>query len=149
MIRTTLAAAALVLAAGPLAADGHKTPYPEGASVYFINVADGDTVASPLTIQFGLKGMGVAPAGAIDFDNVGHHHLLINRGPMGTGEMAETEWDETLPNNENHRHFGGGQTEVTLELPAGEHTLQMVFADYAHVPFGPDLVTEQITITVE
>lgn len=149
MIRTTLAAAAVMLAAGPLAADGHKTPYPEGASVYFINVADGDTVASPVLIQFGLSGMGVAPAGAIDFDNVGHHHLLLNRGPMGTGENAATEWDETLPADDNHRHFGGGQTEVTLDLPAGDHTLQLVLADYAHVPFGPDLVTEQITITVE
>ncbi|MEL7025770.1 MAG: DUF4399 domain-containing protein [Pseudomonadota bacterium] len=138
-----------ILAATPLAADGHKTPYPEGAMVYFINVADGDTISSPVTIQFGLSGMGVAPAGAIDFDNVGHHHLLINRDPMGEGPNAATEWDETLPNNENHRHFGGGQTEVTLNLPAGTHTLQMVFADYAHVPFGPDLVTDQITVTVE
>ena len=148
MKRTTFIAA-LFLGASPVFADGHKTPYPEGAEVYFINVSDGDTVSSPVTIRFGLSGMGVAPAGAIDFDNVGHHHLLLNRPPMGEGENAATEWDETLPNDENHRHFGGGQTEVTLDLPAGEHTLQMVLADYAHVPFGPDLTTAQITITVE
>lgn len=149
MTRLTLAATLALISAGPVLADGHKTPYPDGASVYFINLSDGDSVASPVTVQFGVKGMGVAPAGAIDFDNVGHHHLLINRPPMGEGENAATEWDETLPNNENHRHFGGGQTEVTLDLEPGSYTMQMVFADYAHVPFGPDLVTEQITITVE
>ncbi|MEM8977361.1 MAG: DUF4399 domain-containing protein [Pseudomonadota bacterium] len=148
MKRTVVAAAALAALATHGSADGHKTPYPEGASVYFINIEDGASVSSPVLIQFGLRGMGVGPAGTVDWDNVGHHHLLVNRAPMGEGENAN-EWDETLPNNDNHRHFGGGQTEVTLELPAGTHTLQMVFADYAHVPFGPDLVTDQITITVE
>ncbi|MEM6659291.1 MAG: DUF4399 domain-containing protein [Pseudomonadota bacterium] len=142
------AAAAFAASVSHTLADGHKTPYPDGASVYFINIEDGDSVSSPVLIQFGLRGMGVGPAGTVDWDNVGHHHLLVNRPPMGDGENAN-EWDETLPNNDNHRHFGGGQTEVELELPAGTHTLQMVFADYAHVPFGPDLVTDQITITVD
>lgn len=147
MIRTTLSAIALAALSTSAFADGHKTPYPDGASVYFINIADGDSVSSPFLIQFGLSGMGVGPAGTADWDNVGHHHLLVNRAPMGEGENAN-EWDETLPNNENHRHFGGGQTEVMLDLPAGTYTLQMVFADYAHIPFGPDLVTDQITVTV-
>ena len=144
----TPAAFAVAALLTPAHADGHKTPNPAGAFVYFINIEDGDTVTSPVLIQFGLRGMGVGPAGTVDWDNVGHHHLLVNRAPMGKGENSN-EWDETLPNNENHRHFGGGQTEVMLELPEGEHTLQMVFADYAHVPFGPDLVTDQITITVD
>ena len=148
MKNLAIAAAAMAFFASPVIADGHKTPYPDDASVYFINIENGATVSSPVLIQFGLRGMGVAPAGTVDLENVGHHHLLVNRAPMGQGENAN-EWDETLPNNENHRHFGGGQTEVSLELPPGTHTLQMVLADYAHVPFGPDLVTDQITITVE
>ena len=144
-----VSAAILASTAGLAIADGHKTPYPDGASVYFVNIEDGATVSSPVTILFGLDGMGVAPAGASDWDNVGHHHLLMNRPPMGEGEYAATEWDETLPADDNHKHFGGGQTQVTLDLAPGEHTLQLVLGDYAHVPFGPDLTSAQITITVE
>ncbi len=132
----------------PALADGHRTAYPEGASVYFISPMDGNTVQSPVTFQFGLAGMGVAPAGT-ERENTGHHHLLIDRPPLGEGEGGMEEFDYSLPADDNHVHFGGGQTEVTLELPAGTHTLQMVLGDHSHVPFGPDLVTDVITITVE
>lgn len=130
-------------------ADGHKTPFPETASLYFINLSDGDTVSSPVTVQFGLAGMGVAPAGVVEKENVGHHHLLINRAPLGEGPDGAEEWEFGLPADDNHKHFGGGQTEVTLELPAGTHTLQMVLGDHSHVPFGPQMATDVITITVE
>jgi len=141
---------ALLIATSAVAiADGHKTPYPDGASLYFANIADGDTVSSPVTILFGLSGMGVAPAGVTEKENVGHHHLLINRAPLGEGEDGAEEWEYGLPADDNHKHFGGGQTEVTLELPPGQHTLQMVLGDHSHVPFGPDLATDVITITVE
>ncbi|MEM7318732.1 MAG: DUF4399 domain-containing protein [Pseudomonadota bacterium] len=130
-------------------ADEHKTPYPDGASVYFVGLSDGDTVSSPVTVQFGLSGMGVAPAGITEKENVGHHHLLIDRPPFGQGEDGAEEWDYGIINDDNHRHFGGGQTEVVLELPAGQHTLQMVLGDHAHVPFGPELTSDRITIVVE
>ncbi|MFK7939784.1 MAG: DUF4399 domain-containing protein [Roseovarius sp.] len=124
------------------------TPAPEGAEVYFINLSDGDTVSSPVTINFGLKGMGVAPAGT-EKDNTGHHHILINRASFGEAE-SDTEAKETgLPADDNHKHFGGGQTEVTLDLPAGTHTLQLVLGDLYHVPHTPPVMTEVITITVE
>lgn len=139
----------LVATASAGVADGHKTPFPEGASLYFINIADGDTVTSPVTVQFGLSGMGVAPAGITEKENVGHHHLLINRAPLGEGPDGAEEWEFGLPADDNHKHFGGGQTEVTLELPAGTHTLQMVLGDHSHVPFGPELATDVITINVE
>lgn len=131
------------------AADGHKTSFAEDASLYFVDLKDGDTVSSPVVVRFGLSGMGVAPSGIDDKENVGHHHLLINRAPFGEGEEGAEEWEYGIINDDNHRHFGGGQTEVSLDLPAGTHTLQLVLGDHAHVPFGPELTTEQITIKVE
>lgn len=141
---------AIMLSCAPVAfADDHKTAYPVGASVYFMGLSNGDTVSSPLTIRFGLSGMGVAPAGITEKEHVGHHHLLIDRPPFGQGEDGEEEWEYGIISDDNHRHFGGGQTEVVLELSPGQHTLQMVLGDHSHVPFGPDLATDQITITVE
>ena len=119
---------------------------PADASVYFVNLADGDTVTSPLTVVFGLSGMGIAPAGH-EIDNTGHHHLLINRPPFGEGEADEMDY--AIFNDDNHRHFGGGQTEVTLDLPAGEHTLQLVLGDWSHVVHATPVMSDQITITVE
>ncbi|MEE4119558.1 MAG: DUF4399 domain-containing protein [Paracoccaceae bacterium] len=140
--------AALCLAALPTLAIAQGTPRPAEADLYFVNVDDGDTVAAPVTVVFGLRGMGVAPAG-VEIENTGHHHLMINRPPLGEGQFGEGEFTLPLPADENHRHFGGGQTEVTLDLPPGEHVLQLVLADYGHVPHDPPLVSERITITVE
>lgn len=116
MFRNFACAAALVLA--PLAALADGVPAPEGAKVYFINVADGDTVTSPVTIQFGLSGMGVAPAGT-DKEHTGHHHILIDRVPFGEGPEDAEFKDYGIPGDDNHRHFGGGQTEVTLDWIRG------------------------------
>lgn len=127
---------------------GGETPSNPDAKVYFVNLADGDSVQSPVTVVFGLSGMGVAPAGT-EAENTGHHHLLINRPPIGEGEDGADELAYGLPADDNHMHFGGGQTEVTLDLPAGQHTLQLVLGDAGHVPHNPPVVSEVITITVE
>ena len=147
MFRTILTASAVALlgAGGALA---QMTMSPEGARVYFVNLADGDTVSGPVTVVFGLEGMGVAPSG-VEKDNTGHHHLLINREALGENEFGDQEFVEGLPNDENHRHFGGGQTQVTLDLPAGEHTLQLVLGDANHIPHDPPVMSDVITITVE
>lgn len=143
---TALVAAGLLAVASPaLAGD---TPAPEGAAVYFVNLSDGDTVESPISVVFGLRGMGVAPAG-IEADATGHHHILINRPPLGEGPDGAEEMNMTLPADENHKHFGGGQTEASLELDPGMHTLQLVLADQDHVPHDPPVVSEVISITVE
>ena len=113
----------------------------EGASVYLIEPANGATVSSPVTVKFGLKGMGVAPAG-VQHANTGHHHLLIDVAQM-------PDMNGALPATDNIRHFGGGQTEAQLTLPPGQHTLQLVFADYLHIPHDRPLVSEKITITVK
>lgn len=125
-----------------------ETPAPEGASVYFVNIADGDSISSPVKVIFGLSGMGVAPAGT-EKEHTGHHHLLLNRPILGEGPDGADEFDYSIPADENHIHFGGGQTEFTLELEPGEHTMQLVLGDMNHVPHNPPVMTEVITITVE
>lgn len=116
------------------------TPAPEGAQVYIITPKDGETVTSPVTVRFGLKGMGVAPAG-IDILDTGHHHLLID-------VSDKPALDTPLPADAQHKHFGGGQTETTIELLPGEHTLQLIMGDKNHVPHEPPVISEKITITV-
>ncbi len=138
--------AMLCLVAAPAFAQG--TPSPEGAELYFVGLENGATVAAPVTVRFGLRGMGVAPA-EVERDGTGHHHLLLNRPPLGEGEFGAEEFSLALPSDDNHRHFGGGQTEVTLDLPPGEHTLQLVLGDHGHVPHDPPVVSEVITIVVE
>ncbi|MCV0426837.1 MAG: DUF4399 domain-containing protein [Roseibium sp.] len=133
---------AAAFAAVATVAGAGETPAPEGAELYFINVKDGDTVTNPVTIQFGLKAMGVAPAGT-EKENTGHHHLLINESLEGE------ELNEPIPADDQHIHFGGGQTETTLDLPPGTHTLQLVLGDWTHIPHNPPVMSEKITITVE
>lgn len=117
-----------------------RTPAPENAELYFISPTDGEVVQSPVTVRFGLRGLGVAPAG-VEVPNTGHHHLLVN---------TETPpLDQPIPADERHRHFGAGQTEVELELPPGEHTLQLLLGDHLHIPHDPPVISEPITITVQ
>ena len=145
MRAAAIAAAALSPSAG---ITGVTTPSPDGASVYFVSPKDGDIVSSPVTVVFGLRGMGVAPAGT-EKENTGHHHLLIDRPPLGEGEDGADELAYGLPSDENHLHFGGGQTETTLELAPGEHTLQLVLGDAGHVPHARPIMSDVITIRVE
>ena len=114
-----------------------------GSKVYFIGLEDGQTVSSPVTVRFGLSGMGVAPAGVDDKPKTGHHHLIINETIEGE------ELNEPIPADDNHVHFGGGQTETTIELPPGTHTLQLVMGDWSHIPHNPPVMSERITITVK
>lgn len=127
--------------AAVVAAQVAKTKSVEGAKVYIIAPKNGDTVSSPFTVQFGLKGMGVAPAG-VNQPDTGHHHLLVDVEQMPDLNLP-------LPNNDNVRHFGKGQTEVDLTLPPGRHTLQLLFGDYLHIAHDKPLLSEKITITVK
>ncbi len=111
------------------------------AAVYIISPASGEIVTSPVQVKFGLRGMGVAPAGVAK-NNTGHHHLLIDVKQL-------PDLDKPVPADANHRHFGGGQTEVMLELLPGVHTLQLLLGDQLHVPHNPPLVSEKISIRVE
>jgi Domain of unknown function (DUF4399) len=122
------------------AAKIQRTPRPLDAKLYIISPKNGETVTSPVKVRFGLTGMGVAPAG-VGTEATGHHHLIID-APL-------PPLDQPLPKDAKHVHFGGGQTETTIELPPGDHTLQMVLGDKDHVPHDPPLVSEQIKIRVQ
>src|SRR5580704_18405108 len=124
----TFIIAALILAAAPLAAQ-ERTPSPAGAEVYIISPKDGAKVHDPVRVQFGLKGMGIAPAG-IKFENTGHHHLLIDSDPPAN-------LGAPLPATDKLVHFGKGQTETSLTLTPGKHTLQLLLADLNHIPHDP------------
>ena len=123
------------------AADLPRTPSPAGAEVYIISPKDGATVNGTFKVQFGLKGMGVAPAG-VDMPDTGHHHLLID-------VKDQPDMTTTLPTTENIRHFGKGQTETELNLTPGQHTLQLLVGDKNHVPLDPPVESQKITITVK
>lgn len=137
---------AVLIAAAPVLAG--ETTSPTGAMVYFGNLSDGDSVSGPVKVIFGLTGMGVAPAGT-EKENTGHHHILLNRAALGEVDGDEDIIAYGIPGDENHIHFGGGQTETTLDLPTGTHTLQMVLGDLNHVPHDPIVASGVITITVE
>jgi hypothetical protein len=148
-MRTVLVAALILvapLAAVPLAGAqtpavaAERTPSPAGAEAYIISPKDGAKVHGPVLVQFGLKGMGVAPAGA-KMENTGHHHLLIDT-------EAPSDPGAPLPSTDKIMHFGKGQTETTLHLPPGKHTLQLLLGDQNHVPHNPPVMSKQITITV-
>jgi Domain of unknown function (DUF4399) len=125
---------ALLFLAAPVAAG-------EGPSAYIVSPADGATVHNPVTVIFGLRSpFGVAPAGVAK-DKTGHHHLLID---TDLPDLAAP-----IPKDDKHRHFGGGQTETTIELSPGKHTLQLLLGDFAHVPHQPPVMSERITIMVE
>ena len=112
---------------------------PATASAYIISPADGETVSETFTVRFGLKDMGVSPAG-FEKKHTGHHHLLVNHKTLPPLDR---------PLGGDVTHFGGGQTETTLTLPKGEHTLQLILGDHHHVPHSPAVVSKKITITVK
>lgn len=128
------------LAGAQETAGSGRTAAPDGAEAYFLAPADGATVSSPFTVRFGLRGIGVAPAG-VQLPNTGHHHLLIDVDALPPLDMP-------LPATDSIRHFGLGQTEVDLTLPPGRHTLQLVLGDWLHTPHEPPVMSQKITITV-
>jgi hypothetical protein len=140
MNRLILALGVCLLATAALAQE--RSAPAANAEVYFIAPQNGAKVKGPVTVKFGLKGMGIAPAG-IKFDNTGHHHLLIDT------DFSELKLDAPIPATDKILHFGKGQTETTITLGPGKHTLELVFADYLHMNFNPPLHSKKITITVE
>ena len=108
--------------------------------LYFIEPKDGSEQAGPVVIKFGLRDFGVAPAG-YNIPNTGHHHLIID------AELPNLELP--IPANNNYVHFGLGQTETTLNLEPGTHTLRLLMGNYLHIPHQEPIYSEEITITVK
>ena len=143
-LKTTFSAAFVAIGLST-AAIAQESPSPTGSKVYFINLKDGDTVSSPVVVKFGLAGMGIAPAGLQGeaTAGTGHHHLLINK------ELTGAALKDAIPMDDNHRHFGKGQSEASVKLSPGKHTLQLVLGDWTHVPHKTPVMSERITITVK
>jgi len=139
IVRLLLLAVALVSLPCAVLAQG-KAPAKD-ALLYFIWPQNGSTIKGGFWCRFGLRNMGVTHAGE-DFQNSGHHHLLID-----VNEPLDA--NEPIPQDKNHLHFGAGQTEARIELPPGKHTLQLVLGDAKHYPFIPPLVSEKITVMVK
>jgi hypothetical protein len=133
--------AALLGAGGLVHAQTPRSAAPAGAQLYFIEPSDGATVGQTFTVKFGLAGMGVAPAG-VDLPETGHHHLLVDVEQLPA-------MDQPLPTSDQVRHFGKGQTETRISLPAGRHSLQLLLGDKNHVPLDPPVISEKISVTVE
>jgi hypothetical protein len=142
-MRMFVVAAALVLAASSVtvAHAQERTPSPKGAKVFIISPKNGETVTSPVTVKFGIKGMTLAPAGTKK-ENSGHHHLLIDTDPPA-------DMSQPLPATDKIVHFGKAQTETTLTLPPGKHTLQLLLGDQNHIPHNPPVLSKKITFTVQ
>ena len=144
MKRILLACALTGLAGAAMASDIPSlptTPAPTGAEAYIISPHDGATVGQHVAVRFGLKGMGVAPAGVVK-EHTGHHHLLVDVTDLPAA-------GQPIPSDAHHLHFGGGQTETMLQLKPGVHTLQLELGDANHVPFVPAVTSKRITIHVK
>lgn len=129
-----------LVAVTALAVDLPRNHSPKDVELYIISPRDGEIVTSPVTVRFGLRGMGVAPAG-LAMENTGHHHLLIDAPPPA--------FNLPIPADANHVHFGKGQTEAQVTLAPGKHTLQLLLADHLHIPHDPPVLSKPITITVK
>lgn len=116
-----------------------QTESSSNAQVYIISPKDGEKVNETFTVKFGLKGMGVAPAG-VDKENTGHHHLLVD---------TDLPKDLTKPLGSDVKHFGGGQTEVDITLEKGDHSLQLILGNMFHVPHSPAVYSKKINVIVE
>ncbi len=139
MIRTVLTGVLVACLASAVAAqDVSKAP--ADAKVMILEPADGAEVSSPLTVKFGISGMEIAPAGT-DKPNSGHHHLII--------DSRVDDLKNAIPADDAHKHFGKGQTDTTLDLKPGKHTLQLVLGDKNHIPHDPVVQSAVITITVK
>ncbi len=136
---------AFVLAAVPFAVVGKAvagdTPAAKNAYLYIGWPNDGEVVrARKFRVWFGLRNAGIAPAG-VPKPNTGHHHLIVD-APL-------PPFDEEIPSDRNHLHFGGGQSEAIIELPPGKHTLQLLMGDDKHIPHNPPIYSTVRTIYVE
>jgi len=147
MMLSALVIAAAALQALPAAADESKpvslprTAAPAGVELYIISPKDGETLGQDVTVRFGLRGMGVSPAGTMK-EGTGHHHLLIDADVL-------PPLDQPIPADDRHKHFGGGQTEVTIKLAPGKHTLQLDLGDALHMQFDPPIVSKKISVAVK
>ena len=137
-MKTSIALAAFIIGGAAVAGESLA---PKNAYLYIGWPNDGQVVHNNnFRVWFGLRNMGIAPAGT-EKPMTGHHHLIVD-APLPA-------MDEEIPADKNHLHFGKGQTETRITLPSGTHTLQLLLGDLDHVPHNPPVVSQKKTITVK
>jgi len=137
-MKTSIVLAAFIIGGAAVAGD---SPAPKNAYLYIGWPNDGEVVRkNNFRVWFGLRKMGIAPAGT-EKPKTGHHHLIVD-APL-------PPMDEEIPADKNHLHFGKGQTETRITLPSGTHTLQLLLGDLDHIPHNPPVVSQKKTITVK
>lgn len=145
MLRTSLLAATYISVAMLSVVSQAETPLSstiaDDAQVWFVSPKDQSQVSSPVTIIFGSSNLNIAPAGD-NQPNSGHHHLLVDMEELPALDMP-------LPASDQVIHFGKGQTEATIALSPGSHSLQLLLGNYAHVPHSRPVMSEKITVVVE
>ncbi len=104
--------------------------------VFFTQPLDGASVRAPVQVAMGAEGLVVEPAGPVR-EGAGHFHVVVDAPCVEAGKV--------VPADATHHHLGKGQTDATLDLEAGEHTLCLQAGDGAHTAFG---ATDRITLVV-
>ena len=145
MLRTSLLAATYISVAMLSVVSQAETPLSstiaDDAQVWFVSPKDQSQVSSPVTIIFGSSNLNIAPAGD-NQPNSGHHHLLVDMEELPALDMPLPATDQVI-------HFGKGQTEATIALSPGSHSLQLLLGNYAHVPHSRPVMSEKITVVVK
>jgi Domain of unknown function (DUF4399) len=112
----------------------------KNSSAFILSPKNNASVNSPVTIKFGVKGLLIAPAG-VNKHKAGHFHLLLD-------VQKELSMGDPIPRDKHHLHFDQGETQTTLDLSPGKHTLQLVVGDEEHEPFE-ELISKKVTIVVK
>lgn len=130
---------ALILFILALAACGSGGGDETESRVFFTNISDGDIIDSPVTVQWRAENFTIEPAGEVKA-GAGHLHIMVDADCVAAGQI--------VPADDNHLHYGKAQTEATLDLTPGEHTLCLQAADGVHTALAGDGAIQVVTITV-
>ena len=149
MTRSTLMRGCMVLAVlslfaaacgdddDPVAQSSTTTTAPSGPSVAFVAPTDGASVSNPVAVEFTTTDFTLEPAGDVH-DGAGHLHVMV--------DVPCVEPGEPIPKDAQHVHFGKGQTDGTIDLAAGNHTMCLQAGDGTHTALD---LTDEISITVD
>jgi hypothetical protein len=152
LMKDDTASEAIATPAESIDSEAENTPKPnpfsalisesaDGAEVFIIEPLEGAVVKSPFTVKFGIRNMTVAKAGdQTEFS--GHHHLLINLDELPNLSAPIPATDQII-------HFGGAQTETSIALSPGKHTLQLLLGNYAHIPHNKPILSKKLNVTVD
>ena len=112
------------------------------AGPQFTNFKDGDTVSNPVVVRFTSTGatMRHSMGHTATTMPLGHLHLIIDAPLPPAGQM--------VPMDSRHIHLSHGESQATLHLVPGDHSLQLVLAGADHHVGNPLVASAKIIIHV-